>query len=132
MSRRLRGSRDPVPFDPEIEATARRLNGERRRRLLALNQRRMANRPLREYAIPNAASTSSISRPAVEANNFELKTGLIVFIQQDQFSGSPMENPNDHINSFLEKCDTVKINGASEDAIRLRLFPFSLRDKAKD
>ena len=28
-------------------------------------------------------------------------------------------------------CDTVKYNGVSDDAIWLRLFPFSLKDKAK-
>ena len=28
-------------------------------------------------------------------------------------------------------CDTMKYNGVSGDAIRLRLFPFSLKDKAK-
>ncbi|XP_068666527.1 uncharacterized protein [Aristolochia californica] len=32
---------------------------------------------------------------------------------------------------FLEIYDTVKINGVTEDTIRLRLFPFSLRDKAR-
>ncbi|KAF7800664.1 uncharacterized protein G2W53_044874 [Senna tora] len=31
----------------------------------------------------------------------------------------------------MEICDTFKHNGVSDDAIRLRLFPFSLRDKAK-
>ena len=42
-----------------------------------------------------------------------------------------MENPNNHIASFFEKCDTIKMNEVSNDAIRLRLFPFSLKDKAK-
>ena len=42
-----------------------------------------------------------------------------------------MENPNNHITSFLEKCDTIKMNGVSNDAIRLRLFLLSLIDKAK-
>ena len=42
-----------------------------------------------------------------------------------------MEDPNLHLSVFLEVCDTLKINGASIDAIRLRLFPFSLRDKAR-
>ena len=28
-------------------------------------------------------------------------------------------------------CDTVKYNGVSDDAIRLKLFPFSLKEKAK-
>ena len=31
----------------------------------------------------------------------------------------------------MEICDTFKHNGVTDDAIRLRLFPFSLRDKAK-
>ena len=42
-----------------------------------------------------------------------------------------MENPNNHIASFLEKCDKNRINDVSTDAIQLRLFPFSLKDKAK-
>jgi len=42
-----------------------------------------------------------------------------------------MEDPNLHLSVFLEVCDTLKINEASTDAILLRLFPFSLRDKAR-
>ena len=42
-----------------------------------------------------------------------------------------MEDPNLYLFVFLEVCDTLKINGASIDAIRLRLFPFSVRDKAR-
>ena len=38
---------------------------------------------------------------------------------------------NSHLVTFIESCDTIKLNGVSEDAIRLRLFPFLLRDKAK-
>ena len=41
------------------------------------------------------------------------------------------EDPNDHITEFLELYDTIKMNGVTEDALRLRLFPFSLKDKAK-
>jgi len=42
-----------------------------------------------------------------------------------------MEDPNLYLSVFLEVCDTLKINGASTDAIHLRLFPFSLRDEAR-
>lgn len=53
-------------------------------------------------------------------------------VQQDQFGGGDVENPNNHLANFLEICDTIKLNGVSEDAIRLRLFPFSLKNKAKE
>jgi len=52
-------------------------------------------------------------------------------VQQSQFRGSLIEDPNLHLLLFLEVCDTLKINGASINAIRLRLFPLSLRDKAR-
>jgi len=88
--------------------------------------------PLRDFATPDPTSVpSSIVRPPIEASNFQFNLGLITLFQQEQFGGSPFENPNTHISSFLQKCDTIKMNGVSNDAIRLRLFPFSLRDKAK-
>jgi len=88
---------------------------------------------LRDYALPHASRiTSSIVSPAVEANNFKLSPALISFVEREQFAGHPSKNPNAHLRKFLAKCDTIKINGASSDAIRLRLFPFSLRDRASD
>ena len=41
------------------------------------------------------------------------------------------EDPNDHITNFWEICDTLKYNGMSNDALRLRLFPLTLKDKAR-
>ena len=37
-----------------------------------------------------------------------------------------------HLPKFLAECDTIKLNGVSTDAIRLRLLPFSLKDRASD
>ncbi|MFS8030591.1 putative hem peroxidase, retrotransposon gag domain, hem peroxidase superfamily [Helianthus anomalus] len=47
------------------------------------------------------------------------------------FDGREHEDPGRHIAAFLAVCSTFRITGVSEDAIRLRLFPFSLRDKAR-
>ncbi|KAK5785393.1 hypothetical protein PVK06_039975 [Gossypium arboreum] len=86
-----------------------------------------------DYAKPSLTGTeSSIVRPAVATNTFELKPNTIQMIQQFvQFDGLQDEDPNAHLANFLELCNTFKINSVSDDAIRLRLFPFSLRNKAK-
>ncbi|XP_024031895.1 uncharacterized protein LOC112094656 [Morus notabilis] len=57
---------------------------------------------------------------------------MLQMIQAIQFNGLPNEDPNAHITNFLEICDTAKYNGVNDEALRLRLFPFSLRDKAKN
>ena len=53
-------------------------------------------------------------------------------MEKDQFGGCPTEKPHIHLHDFLAKCDTIKLNGVSTDAIRLRVFPLSLKDKASD
>ena len=75
--------------------------------------------------------SSSIAQPAVEANNFELNPTLILMVQQSQFGGTLLEDPNLHLSAFLEVCDMLKLNRVSTDVVNLRLFPFSLRDKAR-
>ncbi|KAL1534726.1 hypothetical protein AAHA92_30872 [Salvia divinorum] len=68
----------------------------------------------------------------VNANNFELKRGLIQMAENNAFRGRPTEDPNKHITKFIQICNTTKINGVTDEQIRLRVFPFSLEDDAKD
>ena len=55
-------------------------------------------------------------------NNFELKTVTLQMLQNIQFHGLPSEN---------RTCNTIKYNVVIEEALKLRLFPLSLSDKAK-
>ncbi|XP_050233223.1 uncharacterized protein LOC126681711 [Mercurialis annua] len=61
-----------------------------------------------------------------------MKPALLGMLQSTvQFYGLANEDPNAHIADFLEICDTFKMNGFTDDAIWLRLFPFTLKNKAK-
>ncbi|KAL8089427.1 hypothetical protein AgCh_039037 [Apium graveolens] len=76
---------------------------------------------------------SNIIHPAIQANTFKIKPGTIQMVQNSvSFGGAATEDPNMHIRNFVEICSTFKYNGVTDEAIKLRLLPFSLRDKAKD
>ncbi|KAG9458301.1 hypothetical protein H6P81_002809 [Aristolochia fimbriata] len=80
---------------------------------------------------PNTNKTSIIT-PTIQANNFDFKPQLLLMLQTlYQFSGLDNEDPNDHLERFLNLCDTFKYNGVSVDAARLRLFKFTLGGRAK-
>ena len=49
----------------------------------------------------------------------------------EQFNGLPLEDPHLDLKLFLEVSEAFKITGASQDALRLILFPYSLRDRAR-
>ncbi|KAI3451292.1 hypothetical protein Pfo_007957 [Paulownia fortunei] len=83
------------------------------------------------YQLTMNQNYSRIARQPINANNFELKPAFISMVQQNQFGGSAVEDSNAHLSIFLEICNTIKMNGVPDDSIKLRLFPFSLRDKAK-
>ncbi|KAG7543334.1 Retrotransposon gag domain [Arabidopsis thaliana x Arabidopsis arenosa] len=78
----------------------------------------------------NHQQRQGIVPPPVQNNNFEIKSGLISMIQGNKFHGLPLEDPLDHLDNFVRLCSLTKINGVSEDCFKLRLFPFSLGDKA--
>ncbi|KAG9444524.1 hypothetical protein H6P81_015864 [Aristolochia fimbriata] len=80
---------------------------------------------------PNTHRTSIIT-PTTQANNFDIKPQAIAMLQNHyQFSGLANEDPNEHLERFLNLCATFKYNGVSDDSIRLRLFKFTLAGRAK-
>ena len=121
-----------VPYDPKIEKTLRAIRVAKKFETHAMAKQKNQQRTIRDYFKPVINDNySGIARQTINVNNFELKPAWISMVQQNQFGVSPLEDPNVHLAMFLEICDIVKMNGVSKDSIWLRLFPFSLRDKAR-
>ena len=72
----------------------------------------------------------AVRQPAIDVDDFELKPALIRMVQQNQFTGHPTENPNEHLGRFLRIANSIKLNGVRSEVIQLQLFPFSLRGMA--
>ncbi|XP_042401007.1 uncharacterized protein LOC121991043 [Zingiber officinale] len=132
--RRLDGveaKRKLLSFDPEIDRTFLR-----RRNLQKLQEEQetseMADKLLNDYAAPYARGLrSSITRPPIKANNFEIKPAVIHMVQQNQFRGGPHDDPNHHLELFYEICSIMKVNEVPPETVRLLLFRFFLKDRAK-
>ena len=91
----------------------------------------MAEKTLHGFSVPSAANVATGPNVDVGDVNFELKSSLINMVQASPLCGKPNEDANAHLQNFLELCKTITIRGVMADAIRLRLFSFSLLGKAK-
>ena len=100
-------SAELIEPDSEIDRTFRRLLKERRDREKAMAKQNK-RKALRDYVIPSLTGANScIIALTIQANNFELKSGLIQVLQHTcQFKRFPHDDPNEHISSFLEICNT--------------------------
>nr|GEX17073.1 hypothetical protein [Tanacetum cinerariifolium] len=68
---------------------------------------------------------------AIQAMNFRLKNDMIQQVQNScQFYGLSGDDANKHLDKFLHVTQIIKVNGVSDDALRLYLFPHSLTHHA--
>ena len=97
----------------------------------------MDGEPARRVTLEDFSSTvtpqffTSIAKPEVQVTNISYPHSLIQMIQGNLFHGLPNEDPYTHLASYIEICNTVKIAGVPEDAVRLNLFSFSLAREEK-
>jgi hypothetical protein len=73
-----------------------------------------------------------IAPPAPEATFYEIKPALLNLVMKEQFSGISTDDVAAHLNNFVELCEMQKYKDVDGDIIKLKLFPFSLRGRAKD
>jgi hypothetical protein len=70
--------------------------------------------------------------PAPAADFYEIEPALLNLVMKEQFSGSSIDDAVAHLNNFVELCQMQKYKDVESDIIKLKLFFFSLRGKAKD
>jgi hypothetical protein len=51
---------------------------------------------------------------------------------KEQFSGASTDDAAAYLNNFVDLCEMQKYKDVDGDIILLKLFPFSLRGRAKD
>ena len=79
----------------------------------------------------NNAFISTPISPLIDAESCEINTALLNLVMKDQFAGLPSEDAATHLNSFVDLCDMQKKKDLDNDIVKFKLFPFSLRDRAK-
>nr|GEW18661.1 reverse transcriptase domain-containing protein [Tanacetum cinerariifolium] len=68
---------------------------------------------------------------AIQAANFGLNNDMIQQVHNScQFHGLSGDDANKHLDKFLHITQSIKVNGVTDDALRLYLFPHSLTHHA--
>ncbi|CAN6445215.1 unnamed protein product [Victoria cruziana] len=96
-----------------------------------LQQEVPAPRLLRKFFVPSDydCGVGGVG-PLVGRNQYEIKAATINMLPS--FHGLATKDPYRHLDEFLDMCTTVKISHVDDGSLRLRLFPFSLKDRARD
>ncbi|GJS36762.1 reverse transcriptase domain-containing protein [Tanacetum coccineum] len=80
---------------------------------------------------PTEGYRDAIVIPAILAENFELKHGLLNLVTSKQFCGFEKEDPHAHIRWFNKITSTIKYKDVPNASIKLMLFPFSIEGAAR-
>nr|GEV00600.1 hypothetical protein [Tanacetum cinerariifolium] len=104
-----------------------------------LNNSEMAAEGPDDLPVPDLRTMEELCQPslngrggpiasiAIQATDFRLKNDMIQQVQNSyQFHGLPGDNANKHLDKFLHVTQSIKVNGVTDDALRLYLFPRSL------
>nr|GEU60471.1 reverse transcriptase domain-containing protein [Tanacetum cinerariifolium] len=104
-----------------------------------LNDSEMAAEGNSDLPVPDLQTMEELYQPslngrggpsasiAIQATNFGLKNDMIQQVQNScQFHGLPGDDANKNLDKFLHVTQSIKVNGVTDNALRLYLFPHSL------
>jgi hypothetical protein len=118
--------RNPRMEEHEEYQDAREGNGEQRRTYEV-----DFTTSLQELLAPTAVSSHScIVLPSTNVIHYDLKPYVIQMLPSSY--GLDHENPYSHVRKFKNICATTKFQNFSEESVHLRLFSFSLHDRATE
>nr|GEY10746.1 reverse transcriptase domain-containing protein [Tanacetum cinerariifolium] len=80
---------------------------------------------------PTEGYGDAIVIPAILVEDFELKVGLLQLVTSSQFYGFERDDPHAHIPWFNKITYMLKYKNVPNDAIKLMIFPFSLKGAAR-
>ncbi|KAL4311370.1 hypothetical protein GQ457_01G014760 [Hibiscus cannabinus] len=100
---------------------------------LAIPPIQVQNIFIRDHLLPDLGNLNPrIVTHEIQAAQFELKPVMFNMLNSiGQFVGSPHEDARQHLRSFIEVCDSFRQQGVNEDVLRLKLFPYLVRDRAR-
>jgi hypothetical protein len=80
-------------------------------------------------SLPHTLPHSCLRLPDITATYYEIRPSTIQSLPV--FLGLTHENPYDFLSEFQTICSTIRLTGFTEDALRMRLFPVALKERAK-
>jgi hypothetical protein len=74
----------------------------------------------------------TIVNQPVNVTNFQLHPSTINQLERKPFTGKVNEDANKHLQRFLTMSTTLKIDGHTDEAKKLRMFPFTLVEDVEE
>jgi hypothetical protein len=123
-----------ITCDPNIEHTLKQLRAKRKSNLpKEPTTNTMAKAPhvaLQDHYIPLTYTTPSCLRLSdIKATHYKIKPSTIQSLPT--FLELTHENPYDFLSEFQTIYSTIQLTRFTEDALKMRLFIFALKDRAK-
>ena len=98
---------------------------------MAQNDEENVRRCLIDYARPVLQRpVTRIHAPLARNANFRIDSHVMSMLPI--FHGKPSKDPYRHVDELSQVCEINQIHNVSEDVMKMKLFPATLRDRAKD